>query len=71
MGIEDIASNLDINKFMDYAMDLGFKVVKTPFQWWNNLPAFVRYIFIGIIVALAVFLCYITFKYRQAWRYFE
>ncbi len=71
MGIEDIASAFDINKIMDYMMDIGFKIVKYPFDIWLGLPSIVRYIVYGIIIAIAILITYVTWKYRDAWRYFS
>ena len=70
MPIEDIIGNISIDKIFDYVMDIFFQIVKYPFNIWNNLPDYVRYGVFGIIFLFAIFIAYITWKYRDAWRYF-
>jgi len=71
MGIEDLAESLDINKFINYMIDGFFNIAKYPFGIWNSLPAWVRLTTYAIILIIAIFLGYITWKYREAWRYYQ
>ena len=71
MGIEDIGTNINLEKFTEYVVDFMFMVLRYPFDILNGLPAYVRYIVYCLILAFAFLMAVITWKYREAWRYFS
>lgn len=65
-----IVENLDFQKFMDYLKDTFWTIVKYPFELWNALPDWLHWLIFGFILAFALFLAYVTIRYRDAWRYY-
>lgn len=71
MALSDMFKGLDFNKFVDYLMDMAFKVLRIPFDFWNNLAWYIKIPIYAIILLFSIFLAYVTWKYREAWRYFS
>lgn len=59
---------IDFNKLIDIAIEIFYKVVKFPFDFWNGLPPYVRNIVFGLIIAFAIFMAWMIWIARNEWR---
>lgn len=63
-----MAFDFDFQVILDKAFEIGYIILKLPFKYWNMLPQYVRNIIYGIILLLAIFVAWMTWKLRNEWR---
>lgn len=61
-------SNIDINSFINKLIDVFFEILKIPIKFWINLPWYVRGTIYLLILLFAIFMAFVTIRYRKAYK---
>lgn len=65
----DMISNIDINNFFESMGQIFLMVIGLPIKVWNMIPYPIRIGIFVFIFFLAVLMAWVTWKYRDSWRY--
>ncbi len=69
MDLDNINLDFDINKIIEGIRDGFFKIVRTIFMMFFNLPVWVKITLAIFSVLLVIVIVYLTWKYRDEWQY--
>lgn len=69
MGVIDgLIDKLNVQAVIDKIIEWFFIIVKLPIELWNAVPDWIKYILYSIIFLIAVFITWLTIKYKDEWR---
>jgi len=60
--------DITLNNFMEKIMEIGWIIIKFPIELYYNLPGSLKIIMLTIILLFAIFIFFLTFKLKDAWR---
>jgi membrane protein YdbS with pleckstrin-like domain len=61
--------NIDFESWVKIILGFLFKIAKIPFTYWNGLPPWIRWIVYVLILLFAIFMGWVTWKFKDEWRY--
>lgn len=62
-------NKLDLNAFINKAIEYFFVVVKLPITFWMHLPAWFRWSVYVLVFLFAVFMLWAIIKTKNAYKY--
>ncbi len=69
MNLDDINLDFDITGFLESIKDGFFKIVRIILMMIYDLPTKVKVTFAILFVLFVIGIGYLTWKYRDEWRY--
>jgi len=66
--IDGLLDKLNVQAIIDQIIEWFFIIIKLPIEIWNTVPAWIKYILYSIIFMIAVFITWLTIRFKDEWR---